>query len=51
MGVSGSSKSTLLNTLFYRLDLNIKKSGNIYLNEKEYTSGDFKLVAGYVMQK
>lgn len=49
-GPSGSGKTTLLNTLAHRLDRNVKVTGEMRLNGKEFTQNDVKQVAGYVMQ-
>jgi ATP-binding cassette subfamily G (WHITE) protein 2 len=44
------SKSTLLNTLAYRLDSNTKLEGELRLNGSPYGRTDLKQLAGYVMQ-
>lgn len=51
MGASGSGKSTLLNTLSYRTDPNIKKTGTMQINGLDYTHSEFKNFGAYVMQK
>ena len=50
IGPSGSDKSTLLNTLAGRLDVNTVVEGDMCLNGVPYDNVELKRIAGYVMQ-
>ncbi|CAF4484935.1 unnamed protein product [Rotaria sp. Silwood2] len=50
MGPSSSGKSTLLNTLACRLDVNTIVQGEMRLNGAPYDNAELKRIAGYVMQ-
>ena len=51
LGPSGSGKTTFLNALARRLDpLRMSASGDIRINDQQYTYNDLKSFSGYVMQ-
>ena len=50
MGPSSSGKSTLLNTLACRLDVNTVVQGEMRLNGAQYNNAELKRLSGYVMQ-
>jgi ABC-type multidrug transport system ATPase subunit len=45
-----TGKSTLLNALAFRLDVNVEVSGEMRLNGRPYANSDLKRMSGYVMQ-